>query len=203
MLCCPAWPVVAGATERKTCWVCAVSSEWQGTGRRRRDRRRQEKTVGGQMVGEQRRCCTASRVLSVVPSPLPKCCVDKSGPGNICHFLHGLSADKFRLQACRSLLNVQQQHRPEETVGLAWQPELTGGPVDLFLLFCEVSEPVSSPSAAKPYVCGSAMCEKRQDVEGRRCPEPSSARLLAQQQVSGSGRTVSLLLHWLSSFCAL
>lgn len=156
--------------EKNLLWVCAVSSEWWRVGRRRRDCRRKEKTVGGQMVGEQCRCCTACHVLSVVPSPLPRCCVARSGPCNICHFVHRLSAAKFRLQACRNLLNVQQPHRPKETAGLTWQPELAGGPVHPFLRFCEVSEPASSPSAAKPCACRSVVCEKRQDVEYRRCP---------------------------------
>lgn len=93
----------------------------------------------------------ACHMLNVVPSLcLLWCCVDRSGPRNVCHFMHRLSAAKFRRQDCRRLLNVQQQHRDRETAGLMWQPELSEGPIHDFLSFCEDLEPVSTPSATKP-----------------------------------------------------
>lgn len=123
------------------------------------------------------------RILNVVPSPLLlRCPVDRSGPHNICHFMHRLSAAKFRLQDCRRLLNVQRQHRARETAGLMWQPELSEGPIHDFLSFCEDLEPVSTPSATKPLACSSAMW---QNMEDGRCPEPCFARLPVQQHVSG------------------
>lgn len=47
-----------------------------------------------------------------------------SGPRNICYFLHRLFTARFRLQACRKLLNTWQEHRAKEAAGLVWPSEL-------------------------------------------------------------------------------
>lgn len=143
---------------------------------------------------------SACHILNVVPSPLLPCCVDRSGPRNICCFIHRLSAAKFRLWDCTRLLNVRKQLRARETMVLMWQPELSEGPLHDFLSFCEDLEPVSTPSAIKRLACSSAMW---QNMEDRRCPEPCFARLPVQQHVSGSGRAISLLLQALQLFLLL
>ena len=143
----------------------------------------------------------ACRVLSVVPSPLLlRCHVDRSGPRNICHFMHRLSAAKFRLQDCGRLLNIQEQHRARETAGLLCKCELSEDPVHDFLSFCEDLEPLFSPLLHQSLLRAAQPCGRtwrRGDalslaLQGSPCSSSSVCW--------GSGSAISLLLHKLSSF---